>query len=279
MRMWIVSVCLVAGASVGCQAPAAPPNTSPAPTLFPVGGEYALKNAKGEATGYVFAENEGADGQQTLRWLLLENFESPVSAAVGISRVVQASPGPHVPASAAEFAQFAREQMQGGKRVTYVKSYADTFCTNYDPPGQASARKITTIPVPAGRRAPEPPGELPPDSWTSGKGSSQQIDGGSVGIIPGEPVDPTRPSGGPGYLDPVWLTQYGVVGMAIASPQMKRNIEYWFLPQLLFKKGLEDVTLAPFANQKADANAAPITEWAVVVVSSSYYPGFVPNQW
>lgn len=283
MRTWVGGLMLAAGLSVGCHSSAA--SQANVPVLFPSGGQYALQDAQGKATAYCFVDSDAQPGRQTIRWLLMDDFVSPLRQMTYVVRMPQVSGSGGIAGCAADFADIARKVMKRNDHCTYVKSYADTFTESYDPAGSEKPRTIAQLPVPAGRRAPDPPGHLPPTDWFDPKtGKSQQIDGGTVGIKPPPPVNeypppPTPPPVGGGFLDPKWIEDPGVIGMSVASPQRESNVEYWFLPKMLFERGLEGAILLPFANQKSDYNASPEREWAVVVVNSSYYPGFVPNEW
>ena len=278
MRMRTLGLLLAAGLAVGCQTSMLAPSGK-LPVLFPGGGEFILMKADGTPTGYVFAEDDGEPGRQTLRWLLLEGYVSTTREPLHVARMVVGDNIKEVAGSAAEFADMARAVMKANPHCTYVKSYADSFSESYAYEGE-QARTIVRVPVPEGRRAPEPPGALRPESWENPVvGKKQQIDGGTVGIKPGEAPKPTELVPGRGYLDPALLADPGVAGMAVGSPQRESNTDYWFLSDYFFKGGLDQTVIFPFANQQAAMTAPSPAEWAVVVVNSSYYPGFVPNDW
>ena len=281
MRTWIVPALLCASLLAGCEA--VPSNSETVPVLFAVDGEYELVTASDQVVAYIFADTTSA-GRQTLRWIVLEQYISPQSQQIGIRRVVQGGGQGSVPATAAEFADFARELMEQQEQATYAKSYADTFFTSYAPPGRME-RMIVTVPIPTGRRPPDPPGVERPYGWPSMLGQYHEIDGGTVGIKKGPPQElppgvHSTPvgggGGGGGYLEP---QPAGLIGMVVASPIEASDVEYWFLPGRLFQAGLDGTTLLPFANQAAAVTDAPAEQWVVVVVNTSYYPGFVPNDW
>ena len=286
MRMSIATVLLSAAFAAGCHMPAVP--LEPTPVLFPVDGEYELLNPNNEVTGYIYAETQSNPGQQFLRWVLLDNYIPPHIQPVTIRRAMQSSKEPPLPQTAAEFADFARDLVAAGDHVTYAKSYADTYYSDYQPTSTAITRKIVKVPIPVGRRPPDPPGVEAPYDW-AGFGRYQEIDEGSVGLKRAPPPNElpggtgtgggSLGGGGGGYYDPEQAAPTGLIGMIVASPPEEEEHENWFIPDVLFESGVDGVTLLPFANQASPVTDAPSTQWVVVVVNSSYYPGFVPNDW
>jgi hypothetical protein len=279
MRTWKSLALVIATLLPAC---AVPRSMEVLPTLFPVEGQYELVNPRGEVTGYVYAVTQ-EPGKQLLRWVLLDNFVQPRIQPVSIRRAVGSSAEPALPATASEFADFARDKVAAGSNVVYAKSHADTFCTLTE-----AARKIVAVPIPIGRRPPDPPGAAMAESKSTGK--YQEIDDGTVGIKRGSPPGELPPGnggspslggggGGGGYYDSTQADPAGILGMVVSSPPYEEEHENWFIPDMLFQSGLDGTTLLPFANQASAVTDAPSSQWVVVVVNSSYYPGFVPNDW
>lgn len=272
MRTWMTLTVLGALLAAGCQAPAP---MDAVPVLFPVDGEYELVNPNSEVTGYIFAETQ-APGRQMLRWILLDNFVPPRIQPVGIQRATSSGSEPPPHETADEFADFAREQVALGSNVLYAKSYADTFFGE-----TGMARKIVELPIPQGRRPPDPPGSTAPWYWPSSQ--YQQLDDGTIGIKPGSPPEELPPGvrplpvGGGGYLPPKPADPTGIIGMVLSSPTSAEQRENWFIPGSLFSGGVNGMTLLPFSNQASPVTDAAASQWVVVVVNSSYYPGYVPN--
>jgi len=249
---------------------------------------YELTDKDSKSKGFVIAEQGECANQQTLRWLLLDGFENPVEQEVWVHRFVPAA-GMTAPTTAAEFAEFARK-MFDAKTSTYVKSYAETHRILRKVSGGTGYRSVIPVPWPDARPAPKPQGELRKAASTAQAaaapaaavaaapvagdgGSYEQLDDGTIGIRPGG----ITPSPGPGYLDPALLLQKGNLGMAMAGPIEKSNVEFWLLGGELLKTGLDNTTLGPYRVIGGAIATTPIADWAVVVVSSSYYPNAVPD--
>ena len=277
MRSWMRPlVLLVAGLSTGCELPLGQfQQGEKVQLLFPAGGEYRLVNAMHETVGYVFAENEAKPSRQTLRWILLKAYEPPYKQPVDIEHVTDIT-------TVEDFAKFAIETAKSDAAMMYVKSFADTYSIKYD------NVPLPVVPVPLGRRAPDPPGRLPTEAWLTAKhseavarqsssnarqaGGYLEIDGGTVGIRPGVPLIPPPTPAPPAPA---------VIGIAVASPQLEDNAEDWFMPtsKSLLGTGLDHMTLVPFPQTYPSDMAKPTEGYVVIVVNSSYYPGFVPNDW
>jgi hypothetical protein len=235
------------------------------PKLFLPDTPYQLESADGTVRGYVFAVDE-KPGHQVIRWFFRTDF-SPVKEYVVVHRMLNSSAGVAPPKTAQEFADFARMLFEDGKYI-YAKSNAHTYRQMYTAPGASKAHSIIPVPIPEGPDPPEPAGDPP----RSGTARFDQLDGGGVGIIPG---DPPRI----GYLDPRWSQIRGAIGFAFAGPQLASNTEDWILGDEIFEKGLENMTIGPYREMKATLMGEAITDWAVVVVSSSYYRHAIPKQW
>jgi hypothetical protein len=278
LALWPVACASSGEKDQGATGAMAKPDSNP-PLLFTSGYTYELTSMEGKPVGYVFAEAGDKANRQTLRWILLNGFKSPVSEEIRVQRLAAADPST-IPSDAKGFAGFARSLFDP-KTSTYVKSFAETHRILRDVSARTGKRSVIPVPWPAPRPAPKPVGELRKDTAAAAaqpdadgtSESYEQLDDGTIGIRPG-----IEPGGavGPGYLDPALLPPQGIVGVAMAGPMHKSNVEYWILSGKLFQAGLENTTLGPYRVIGGATGTSAIVDWAVVVVSSSYYPNCVP---
>ncbi len=254
--------------------PAQPPavvDDGSLPVLFPPGQLFELVYGTSDVKGWVFAESGKKAGQQTVRWLLLDgaNF---LQMPLTVRRATAAGTEPPLPATAAQFAAFARERFRPNQDI-YVKSHADTFREMYAPGADATLRSLIPVPLPAGRLPPEPKGHAPAGDEADEE-RYHELDGGSVGIRP-----PPAGGGPGGYLDPESLAPKGVVGFAFGSPMRASNREVWLIPGSLFATGLEGATIGPYRPVALPADGALSADWVAVVMASSHYRKSMPNNW
>jgi len=256
---------------------------------------------KTKTVGFAFAEKGKKPGQQTLRWLLLEDFVSPTSQDVWIHELLVGPNGSKPPATVDGFVDLARKSWKPGS--IYAKSAAETHRELRET--RSGSRSVIPVPWPKAPPAPKPKGDLPLAAGTgaapaapAGAGAGavaapgdpesdyQQSDDGTVGIRPGGinpdpiPVPPPTPVPPPGPDPFDHLAQsipQGIVGFGVAGPMLKSNVEYWFISKKLFPFALHDTTIGPYRVIGGVIGDKALTEWAVVVVSSSYYRKGIPG--
>ncbi len=223
------------------------------PVLFAPGHMFELVDTQGAVQAIAFAVSGRHPGQQTIRWLLQPSFD-PTRREYTVRRALESPP------TVADFAAKARA-MFVPRQTIYVKSHADTWQEQYVT--GAGNRDIVPVPLPQARRPPDPPGHALRAETLAGL----ELDGGSVGIRP-------PPAGGGAAADPMPFE-----GLAFSDPMRARNTELWFLSKTYFATGLDGAILGPFDNTARPQSSGRLSDWAVVILASSYYRESFPNAW